>query len=219
MAHGEYREMHPWPYVVSHWTHLVSMFVLGFTGFFIHYPFLAVSMGLIRTLHFIFMYIVLVALVWRVYFAFFGFTAVNKSSRVRVRDIHNFIPQEENRHQLIETGKYYLFIRKTHPISGKYNPLQKLAYAALGGLLLVQAYTGFAMYGPTMNSSFWGPIFDWSVTNGMVSLMFIRMIHFFVMWVFILITMIHVYLSVAEDITSMPLMFLSMETPETAGEH
>jgi Ni/Fe-hydrogenase 1 B-type cytochrome subunit len=216
MSHGAYREAHPWPYVVSHWVHLVSMFVLGFTGFYIHYPFFTADMRMMRQLHFIFMYVVLVALVWRVWFAFFGKTAIVKGTRDTVRDFHNFTPQEENKHQLIETVKYYLFLRKTHPISGKYNPLQKLAYLAMAALLIVQAYTGFALYGPVQNSSMLNPLFLWSVNSGMVSLMLMRMIHFFVMWIFILITMIHVYLSVAEDVEAVPLMFAYVETPKKA---
>jgi Ni/Fe-hydrogenase 1 B-type cytochrome subunit len=189
------------------------MVVLAFTGFYIHYPFFAADMALMRQLHFIFMYVVLIALVWRIWFAFFGQTAVVKGSRTALkRDIHNFIPQEENRHQLIETVKYYLFLRKTHPISGKYNPLQKLAYVALAGLLVVQAYSGFALYGPVQNSVLW-PFFGFGVDLVGGSLMYMRMFHFLVMWLFILITMIHVYLSVAEDIASVPLMFFYKETP------
>lgn len=218
MSHGAYREAHPWPYVLSHWTHLGSMFVLAFTGFYIHYPFFRANMLLMRQLHFIFMYVVLIALVWRVYYAFAGRTAIVKGTRDTVHDWHNFVPQQENRHQLIETLKYYLFLRKTHPISGKYNPLQKLAYVAMGGLLVVQAYTGFAIYGPAQHSALFGPLFLWSVNMGLVSLMIMRMIHFLVMWVFILITMIHVYLSVAEDAEAVPLMFWYRETPKKAED-
>jgi Ni/Fe-hydrogenase 1 B-type cytochrome subunit len=214
MSHGAYRESHPWPYVLSHWAHLISMVVLAFTGFYIHYPFYPASMALMRQLHFIFMYVVLIALVWRVWYAFTGKTAIVKGTRETVRDYHNFVPQEENRHQLIETVKYYLFLRKTHPISGKYNPLQKLAYVAMAGLLIVQAYTGFALYGPVQNSTMLNGLFLWSVNSGMISLMIMRMIHFFVMWVFILITLIHVYLSVAEDVAAVPLMFAYKETPK-----
>jgi Ni/Fe-hydrogenase 1 B-type cytochrome subunit len=195
--------------VLLHWTHLLSMLVLGFTGFFIHSPFLPLRMDVMRELHFVAMYVVLIALAARVWYAFAGRSAVRKETRELDRDYRNFAPQPENRGQLIETVRYYLFLRPTHPRSGKYNPLQKSAYLAIGGLLLLQAYTGFALYGPAQTSGI-GPFF--AVGTALVGgLMAMREIHYFIMWGFILITLVHVYLSVAEDAASVPLMFFWRE--------
>lgn len=209
MSHGAYRDAHPLPYVIVHWTHLVSMLVLGFTGFFIHLPFLPLQMGVMRQLHFTFMYVVLIALAARVWFAFLGRSAAEKGSRERVRDVRNFLPQAANRGQFVETVKYYLFLRDTHPVSGKYNPLQKSAYLLIAVLLLAQAYTGFALYGPVQADPVLGAIFSADLLGG---LMATRMIHYFLMWAFIAITLVHVYLSVAEDIDALPLMFFWRET-------
>ncbi len=202
MSHGAYREAHPLLPVITHWVHLLSMVLLAFTGFYIHDPFFEGDMQLMRTLHFIFMYVVLIALVARLYFLLFGFSAPNKGTRERKRDVKAFLPQEENKGQFLQTIKYYLFLRKTHPISGKYNPLQKLAYTAMAVLLLAQAYTGFAIYGPSDQMAFFAAGADL-----MGGLMVIRQIHYLIMWLFIVITLIHVYLSVAEDVEALPLMF------------
>ena len=206
MSHATYKESHPLVQRITHWMHLLSMVVLTFTGFYIHNPFFDGSMMWMRQLHFVFMYVVLVALVARVYFAFFSKSALVKGSRKTAIDVKNFVIQKENKGQFIETIKYYLFLRKTHPSTGKYNPMQKLAYVAMLVLLVAQAFTGFALYGP------FGEAFSW-LTIPLGGLMIVRQIHYLTMWLFILITMIHVYLSVAEDAPALKVMFFGKETP------
>ncbi len=44
------------------------------------------------------------------------------------KDYKNWLPQQANRHQLWPWIKYYLFLKKDHPISAKYGVLQKIAY-------------------------------------------------------------------------------------------
>lgn len=210
--HPAYREAHPLPYVVVHWTHLVSMIALAFTGFFIHYPFAPLKMGVFRQVHFAFMYVVLAALVARVWYAFAGRSAIELGSRETARDYHNFGPQESNRGQLLETLKYYLFLRETHPASGKYNPLQKSAYVAIGVLLLVQAYTGFALYGPAQSAPVVGAFLGFG-TDLLGGLMAVRVLHYLLMWAFIVITLAHTYLAFTQDLPGVPLMFLWRETP------
>ncbi len=212
MAHATYRESHPFPFMISHWIHLLCMVVLVFTGFYIHAPFGDFSMATMRSLHFAAMWLVLVNLVIRVVLAFTWRTSSLKGTRDVVPDYRNFSPQSENRGQFIETIKYYLFIRKTHPATGKYNPMQKLAYLAMAALLVAQGYSGFAIYGPMDQV----PVLaaGTALVGGLQNM---RTIHYLIMWVFILITMIHVYLSVAEDIDALPLMFYGKETQ--AREH
>ncbi len=216
MTHGAFHEDHPLPAVIMHWVHLVSMFVLAFTGFFIHWPFsfAGLAMGTARYLHFVFMYVVLIDLAVRVYWSFFGAgSSLVKGTREKGPDYRNFGPQRLNRGQFLETVKYYLFLRKTHPRTGKFNSLQKGTYVFWAFLLLFQGYTGFAIYGPTYDL----PFFAWG--TGMVGgLMAMRTIHYLIMWVFILTTLVHVYLSVAEDVDAVPLMFLYKETPASVQD-
>lgn len=218
MADGTYRQAHPLQYVILHWVHLLSMAVLGFSGYFIHYPFLPLRMDVIRRLHFIAAYIIVMALAARVWYAFAGRSATTKGSRERERDYRNFVRQPENAGQLLETVGYYLFLRRTHPPSAKYNPLQKIAYVGIGVLLLAQALTGFALYGPAQTGALGEALRTGTTLLG--GLMAIRIVHFFLMWALILVTMVHVYLSFAEDIASVPLMLFWHETvpPETAEE-
>ena len=167
-------------------------------------------MDLMRDLHFVAMWLVIINLAIRLVLLFTLKTANVKGTREVAGDWATSAPQPENRHQFWETIKYYLFLRKTHPISGKYNPLQKLAYLAMQLLLVLQAITGFAIYGKT------DQLFG-SLTTMVGGLMIMREVHYFIMWAFILITMIHVYLSAAEDVEALPLMFAGKETP--LGDH
>lgn len=183
-----------------HWVHLVSMVVLIFTGFYIHMPFFAGAMGVMRNLHFVFMFVLIFTALARVYWAFFGAGSATSASRRRIRDYKFFGPQAENRGQLWQTLKYYLFLRKTHPATGKYNPLQKITYVFWVPLIVVQAITGFALWTPT--AGFYLPL-----TYALGGVSYMRVYHYLIMWVFLVTVAIHIYLSLAEAFWEFPLMF------------
>lgn len=189
-GHAHYREAHPLVFVITHWINLICMIMLAFSGFYIHYPFFDGFMGVARGMHFVAMFVIVINLTFRIIAAFFVKTATQLGSREVDTDIKNWLPQEENKHQFFETVKYYLFLRKEGVISAKYGSLQKIAYLATIPLTYVQAYTGFAIYGPTLN---------WSIFRSGVDLvggpMNMRIIHYFIMWVFIVFTMVHAYLA------------------------
>jgi Ni/Fe-hydrogenase 1 B-type cytochrome subunit len=214
MTHGASREDHPLPAVVIHWVHLVCMVLLVLTGFLIDTPvrFLGMTMSTAQWVHYVCMYLVLLALAARVYWAFYGpGSTLDRGAGTVGPDYLNFAPQAANRGQLLETVKYYLFLRSTHPRTAKYNSLQKATYVLWGVLLLVQAYTGFAIYGPTYA---W-PVFavGTALAGGLLAM---RTLHYLIMWVFIMTSLIHIYLSVAEDIDSLPLMLWWRETRPAA---
>ena len=206
-GHAYYREAHPLAFVVTHWINLVCMIMLAFSGFYIHFPFFDGFMGVARGMHFFAMFLILINLAFRVLAAFFIKTANQPNSREVDRDIKNWLPQEENRHQLFETVKYYLFIRKEGLIQPKYNPMQKASYLLTVPLTLFMAYTGFALYGPTMNMAFFSAGIDW--VGGPMNM---RIIHYFMMWVFIIFTMVHAYLASIYNFDPLKIMFLWKET-------
>lgn len=78
-------------------------------------------------------------------------------------------------------------------------------------LLVAQASTGFALYPPVLDGTF-GPLFAAlaALFGGPMS---VRAFHYLLTWLFAAITIVHVYLSVTEDIAGVPLMFLWRETP------
>jgi Ni/Fe-hydrogenase 1 B-type cytochrome subunit len=187
-------ERHPLPLVLMHWIHLLSMGLLGLSGLYIHYVLWPGWMGNMRQIHFISMYVLIFTLTARVYWAIFG----------GPRDIKNFWFQKENRGQFIEILKYYAFIRKTHPKTAKFNPVQKITYDFWGLLLILQALTGFSLYWPQV--SFFSTLNTWVGGLGPM-----RMIHFLIMWILIVTVAVHVYMTLAEDLAQFPSMIFGVK--------
>ena len=206
-SQAHYREAHPLVFVITHWINLICMIMLAFSGFYIHYPFFDGFMGVARGMHFVAMFVILINLTFRVIAAFFVKTATDLGSREVDTDIKNWLPQEKNKHQFFETVKYYLFLRKEGVISAKYGSLQKISYLATVPLTYLMAYTGFSLYGPTA---------DWGFFAGGTALvggpMNMRIIHYFMMWVFIVFTMVHAYLANIYNFAPSKIIFLWKET-------
>jgi len=90
---------------------------------------------------------------------------------------------------------YYLFIKGSHKEYRKYNPLQALAYLAIGLVIIFEALTGAAIYHGRLIGFIKCPdSFMW-VLNMLGGEGITRMIHFLVMWFFIIFVMIHVYMA------------------------
>ena len=198
--HSLYREQHPIPFVIWHWANLLSMFFLILSGFYIHYPIFPGLMGVARGIHFFWMFVLCISFAFRIIAAFFVKDAIVPGTREKELDIKNWLPQPENRHQLIPWVKYYLFFKKTVPISGKYGVLQKIAYLATIPITLAAAYTGFCLWGPTSQWAIFEAGTAWISTlfNGGVAAnnpMDVRIVHYYIMWVVIIFTIAHVYLA------------------------
>jgi len=213
MAHeGHYREAHPLIFVFTHWINLLCMIGLAFTGFYIHYPFFAGFMNTARTIHFTLMFILLINLISRIILAFWVRDANQLGSRATDIDLKNWLPQQENKHQFMETVKYYTFFRNTRVISAKYGALQKISYLATVLITLYMAYTGFALYTPAHTWAIW-PFFAAGVSffGGDMG---IRIAHYFGMWVLVLFVMVHAYLAAIDGFKPLwGLIFLWRETP------
>ncbi|MDZ4170356.1 MAG: cytochrome b/b6 domain-containing protein [Coriobacteriia bacterium] len=198
MAHKLYREAHPMPFVLTHWINVLAMFFLTLSGFYIHFPIFPGLMGVARGTHFFWMFVLIINLALRIFLAFFVKTANMPDTREVDTDIKNWLPQQANRHQMWPWVKYYLFMKKDHPISAKYGVLQKIAYLATIPLTLLAAYTGFALWGPTSDWPFFlaGSIWVADMFGiGGASLMPMRIIHYWTMWLILIFTAAHVYLA------------------------
>ena len=97
----------------------------------------------------------------------------------------------------IDMTKYYLRLRKEHPVQGKHNPLQKLAYTTvvvLGGLAVL---TGLAIYKPLQ--------FSW-LTAAFGGFQAARYWHFWIVWIFVGFSIVHVLLVFVVDPASLRAM-------------
>ena len=208
MAHmAHYREAHPMPTVLWHWVNLICMILLILSGIEIHYPVLPDAMGIARGVHLFCGIVITVALVARLIWSFFGKSANVGGTREQVMDARTFLPQKENRHQLIPWIKYYLFFKKEHPLSGKYGVPQKIAYFVFVILgIFAMAYTGFCLWQTTANM----PIFLW-FTNAVGGLMKVRIIHYCGLFWFVCFMLIHIYLANIEGFAPTMIMFFRKE--------
>ncbi len=203
MAHlAHYREAHPLLFVVTHWINLVAMILLIVTGFCIHFPFWAGFMGIARGVHVFCGFVLFINCVFRLIAAFFVKTAPTGGTRKQVTDYKTWLPQKDNRHQGGAWIRYYLFIKKDHPLGAKLGVPQKISYLLIPVLIIVMFYTGLCLWAPTMNAPFF------AAGTGLVGgLMSMRIIHYFMMYVFICFMFIHVYLANIEGIAPTKLMF------------
>jgi len=199
-----------------HWAHLLSFFVLIATGLQIHaHTNWFGSLGAVRQVHFIVMYIFILTTVVRIYWAFFGQGSAALGGLKKQRDWKFFGLTGQDFKSLGQWIKYYLFMRKTRPHTTKYNPLQKLTYVLLFPLgILVMALTGFAMFTPSADAMLW-------FTNLLGGLNAVRLWHYLTMWVMIVFFMIHLYLVIAEDPAQASTMLLRNvpEPMRTPGDY
>ncbi len=206
MAHlAHYKEAHPLPFVVTHWVNLVCMFILIFTGFYIHYPFFAGAMGICRGVHVFCGILITLNCIVRIVLAFFVKSAPTGGTRSVVRDYKTWLPQKNNRHMFGEWIKYYLFIQKDHPLGAKLGVPQKLAYLVIPILIFLMAWTGFAL---------WVPTSSWGISQFIIQawgVMTVRLVHYLVMFVIIIIMCIHIYLANIEGVSPTLLIMFHKE--------
>lgn len=203
MAHlAHYREAHPLPFVITHWINLVCMILLIITGFFIHFPLIAGLMGIARGVHIFCGFVLFINCIVRVIMAFFVKSSPTGGTRKQVADYKTWLPQKDNRHQLVQWVKYYLFLKKDHPLGAKLGVPQKLSYLLIPILIIIMFYTGLCLWGATMNLPLCAAGVD--LVGGAMSM---RIIHYFLMYVFIIFMFIHIYLANVEGTAPTKLMF------------
>ena len=207
MAHlAHYKEAHPLPFVITHWINLIAMICLIVTGFSIHFPFWPDFMGVARGVHIFCGFVLFINCIVRVILAFFIKSAPSGGTRKQVKDYKTWLPQKDNRHQLGAWIKYYLFLKKDHPLGAKLGVPQKCSYLLIPILIIVMFYTGLCLWGTTMNMPFFAAGVD--LVGGA---MWMRIIHYFLMNVFIIFMFIHIYLANIEGIAPTLLMFFHKE--------
>lgn len=194
-ARGTRIRIYVWDLVVrnTHWVIALAMAVLIATGLYIAHPFGFPGttpgphflMGWVRVVHFysaiVFTLAVLVRIIW-----FFASPALHARWK-------QFIPvQRYRRRELVNSLKFYSFLRARPPDLIGHNPLAGLSYTGVFILYLVMITSGLALYagsalpGAYMKSfQFLVPIYG--------GLQFARFIHHLVMWVLILFVTLHVY--------------------------
>jgi Ni/Fe-hydrogenase 1 B-type cytochrome subunit len=178
-----------------HIQHVACMFLLAFSGMYIRFPFFDGGRTAMRWVHYVAMIVVVANLIWRLWYAF-------ASPR---RDWREFAVTKRDITTMPKVLMYYLFIKPSKPHLAKYNIMQKLTYSSFVPLLIIQAITGFSLIqnkiimgmSPRYIILGWwlGPLVGGTALVGAWA----RIIHYTFNWLFIILTTVHVYLSVSED--------------------
>ncbi|MFT2093428.1 Ni/Fe-hydrogenase, b-type cytochrome subunit [Acidiphilium sp.] len=194
------------PVRIWHWVMALSIVILSITGFLIADPLWPLQvgqpsqhflMGDIRTIHFITGDVFAVAMLVRIYWAIVG----NRYAR------EIFAPavwRRSWRREFARTIRWYLFLERETSKEIGHNPLAQLAMFAMFTLgVLFQIVTGFALFGEGTGHGTWAfALFTSWVMPLFGNSQAVHTWHHLAMWYLILFAMVHVYMSVREDIMS-----------------
>jgi len=197
-----------------HATHMTSMVILGATGMYIRFPYFYGGRTTMRYIHYTFMIIVCVILVWRIWYAFYS----------KARDWREFAVTRKDLNSALGVLAYYGYFSNKKPHVAKYNVMQKLSYQLFLVMMVLMAITGFSLV--TKDFIFgYSPrdlIVGWwlGAMVGSVDLAgwYARILHYILNWGFIIMTTVHVYLSATEDVPC-TLDFFGIKKMEIKGGH
>lgn len=180
------------PVRIAHWLIFFSILFLSFTGLYIYHPFLyspsdaAFLMAKMRLIHEVAGFVLIVAFILRVYWFFKG----NFWSRWSA-----YIPIHREQWQgMGDMLEFYLFARFDPGRRVGHNPLAALTYFIVYLLILVEILTGLALYDQVLHNHVLHEFIGWLPL--LIAPAYLRLIHFFLMFVFFAFVIFHVYASV-----------------------
>ncbi len=171
------------PVRVWHWINIVSFVILLISGLYIRYPWFEGGREIMRMLHYFFMYIITVNLIFRLVYLYIQ------------GDWGDYLKFDlDDIKQAPSIIKYYMFIGPPYEHKKKFNALQRPTYPAIWALLGLQAISGFIIWNPAIG----GPLV--SLAGGSADLAaWMRLLHNVNMRIMVLIATIHSYLGIMED--------------------
>ncbi|KAF0208797.1 MAG: cytochrome b/b6 domain-containing protein [Actinomycetota bacterium] len=179
-----------------HFQHLVMMLLLGLSGMYIRFPFFEGGRTAMRYVHYVAMVIVGINFLWRLWYAFYS----------KERDYKEFAIGKKDLATLLGVVAYYTYFSNDKPHVAKYNVMQKMAYDMFGLLMIAQGFTGLALltqpflFGTSPRElliGWWlGPLVGGTAMAGA----WIRVVHYAINWLFIIITTVHIYLAAGIDL-------------------
>ena len=193
-ASGNSVRVYVWelPVRVSHWFIVLSIAVLGFTGYYMHNPFIVVRsrtaylMGTMRYIHLLAAAVFISAFILRIYWFFVG----NEWSNWRA-----FVPI--HRHQWQGMGRmvaYYSFLRKNLANYVGHNALAAVTYMLMFTFMLIEILTGLALYSYTVSSKVLTFFIGW--LPRLMDISYLRLAHFLILFAFLAFVIHHVYSAV-----------------------
>ncbi len=194
-----YVEVWDWQLRFLHWAAFVTILTLCLTGWLIGSSRLAYAgaagdpyfIGYLRLVHFTAGWLLASMGILRIAGLFLARTKYQHWRAlfpVSVKDLKN----------LYRVGCNYLLCIFEHgPHYIGHNPLQQVAYTGIYLMSLLAILTGFCLYSAYDANHWLFGCFFW--LNGLIGIQYVRLIHLFLMWVFLAFIPIHVYLAIRAD--------------------
>lgn len=185
-----------WPKVM-HWIHLSCMGLLAASGLLIRFPVFDGWRTPMRYIHYVAMTVVLIVLFWRLWYAFFS----------KNRDYKKFAVTKRDLKSTLGVLAYYGYFSNSKPHVAEYNVMQKLSYLFFLVLMFAQGFTGLALLTgelPVIGLSMRELLVGWwlgpLVGDVAIAGAWMRVLHYAINWLFIIMTTVHIYLAVNEDL-------------------
>ncbi len=189
---GKMVGLYVWQYPLRlvHWGLVICIGVLSFTGYYIHDPFIVGQikypflMGDFRFVHYLFGMIFMALLLTRIYLFFEG----NRWERWP-----RYVPLHARQwKEMVKVAKFYLFITPKAVSKIGHNALAAFSYVILYALAALAVITGLVMFNWIDHNAVINPLVGW--IPSFINIQNIRLIHFFLMFVFIAFGILHVHL-------------------------
>jgi Ni/Fe-hydrogenase 1 B-type cytochrome subunit len=188
----------------QHWIRALSILILTVSGFYLAYPFLSPEVNaepigflyaLSRSWHEIFGFLLIAALLFKVYL--FLFAPMHANERSSLVDFLNPIAW-------IRQIGYYLLINKHPPLRGAYNPVQFFAYIMFYLMMIALVITGLVLYVHVYHDGLGAFLYEpmRSIEVMLGGLSTVRSLHHILMWAVIIFVVVHVYMVVYNAIFS-----------------
>jgi len=179
-----------WPIRMAHWLMVLSLIVLSVTGYYVYRPFLIPAggyvMAIMRFIHVVSGFVFVVAILLRICWMFRG----NRWARW-----DQLVPTKSGRWtNLVQSAKYYSFLRWTPTPAIGHNALAGAAYTIVYTLALIEIVSGLALYSNVLGSKFWAILTGWPLR--LIDIQYVREIHFILMFGFWMFFLHHIYSSV-----------------------
>jgi Ni/Fe-hydrogenase 1 B-type cytochrome subunit len=178
-----------WPVRTAHWLTALSLIVLTVTGYYLYRPFVIATnrtdyiMATMRFTHVTAGFVFMIAFLLRMYWMFVG---------NRWAHWDQFVPTRRSRWtDLVQTAKYYSFLRWRPTANIGHNALAGAAYSVVYLLALIEIVTGLALFSHVLGSRFWTIVTGWPLR--LVDIQYVREIHFLVMFTFWMFFLHHLY--------------------------
>jgi Ni/Fe-hydrogenase 1 B-type cytochrome subunit len=192
MRMGPAIAVYVWQYPIRlfHWTLVISICVLAATGYYIHNPFITSQahqpflMAQIRFVHELFGMIFIAAFILRLYLFFAGNRWVRWPAFVPLR--------KAQWKEMFEVMKFYAFIRPRPVAKVGHNAIAAFSYVGIYFLVAVEIVTGLFLFNWLRHSPSLGFLVGW--LPRFISVQNIRLIHFFLTFVFLAFGIFHVHL-------------------------